>query len=79
MAFSQIASRLGGSYHDGNKKHIPTQTIANLGTLKLTAEKKALTLREYAIIATILSALILALIPIAQKLLHPFNPGPIKP
>lgn len=73
---SQIASRLGGSYHDGNKKHIPTQTIANLGTLKLTTEKKALTLREYAIIATALSALILALIPIAQRLLHPFNPGP---
>ena len=68
---SQIAARLGGSYHDGNKKHIPTKTIQKLGTLKLSNEKDQLNLREYALFTIAISALILAFIPIAQKTLQP--------
>ncbi|PQJ28235.1 VWA domain-containing protein [Rubritalea profundi] len=74
---SQIATRLGGSYHDGNRKHIPTDVIADLGTLKMEKESPELTLREYSLIVIGVSSLLLALIPF---MLHyhsgRFEPGP---
>lgn len=76
-ALSQIAARLGGSYHDGNRKHIPTDVLADLGTLKLEEESPDLTLREYSLIVIGVSSLLLALIPF---MLHyhagRFEPGP---
>ncbi len=75
----QIASRLGGQYHDGNLRHIPTAMLAKMGTLKLEEDKFQLTLREYAIMTAALAALILALIPIFLKYLAAsYNPGPRK-
>jgi Ca-activated chloride channel family protein len=75
-ALQQIASRLGGQYHDGNLRHVPTSVLSELGSLKTDEDGFKLTLREYALIAGTLSALGLALLPI---LLHffatPFNPG----
>ncbi len=74
---SQIATRLGGSYHDGNRKHIPTDVLAGLGTLKMEKESPELTLREYSLIVIGVSSLLLALIPF---MLHyhsgRFEPGP---
>ena len=47
-ALRQIAARLGGEYHDGNLKHIPTDMLARLGSLELEDQKFKFTLREYA-------------------------------
>ncbi|MGB0774242.1 MAG: vWA domain-containing protein [Akkermansiaceae bacterium] len=63
-ALRQIASRLGGEYHDGNIKHVPTDMLARLGTLELEDQAAKLTLREYALIICATSALLLAILPI---------------
>lgn len=75
-ALQQIASRLGGEYHDGNLKHIPTSMLARMGTLETDKKGLKLTLREYALIAGAVSALILAILPLFLRFLTtPFNPG----
>jgi len=63
-ALRQIASRLGGEYHDGNIKHVPTDMLAKLGTLELEDQSLALTLREYALITCGISAFLLAVLPL---------------
>lgn len=78
-ALQQIASRLGGQYHDGNVRHVPSAALDKLGSLKTDDEGLKLTLREYALITAITSGLGLALLPV---ILHffasPFRPGPDK-
>ena len=73
----QIATRLGGEYHDGNLKHIPTAMLRRLGTLDTEGEGLALTLREYALIICGVTSFFLAILPI---LLHlsgsTWKPGP---
>lgn len=73
----QIATRLGGEYHDGNVRHIPTAMIHRLGTLDTAESKFELTLREFALISCAFCAFLLAILPI---LLHLFgstwSPGP---
>ena len=72
----QIASRLGGEYHDGNVKHIPTKLLAELGTLETESEEFELTRREYALILATISALGLAFLPfILNYIGTPFSPG----
>ncbi len=75
-ALQQIASRLGGEYHDGNLKHVPSAMLDRLGTLETDESKFQLTLREYALLACTISAFGLALLPV---LLYyhgsSFNPG----
>ena len=60
----EIANRLGGEYHDGNLKHVPTAVLRGLGTLQISSEEEELTIREYALIAIATSAFLLALLPI---------------
>ena len=60
----EIANRLGGEYHDGNLKHVPTNVLHGLGTLQANAEKVELTLREYALIAIAASSFLLASLPL---------------
>ena len=73
-ALQQIASRLGGEYHDGNLKHVPTAMLDRLGTLEKSAFK--FTLREYALLACTISAFCLALLPIWLYYLgSSFEPG----
>lgn len=73
----QIAHRLGGEYHDGNLKHIPTAMLRRVGSLKVTGERFQLTLREYALISCAISALGLAFLPIMLHLFgSSWNPGP---
>jgi Ca-activated chloride channel family protein len=78
-ALRQIANRLGGEYHDGNVKHIPTVMLRRLGTLDMEAGELKFTLREYAILTAAISAFFLAFLPL---LLHLFGstwaPGPPK-
>jgi len=60
----QIALRLGGHYHDGNEKHLPSETIGNLTAVENENPLKKLTRREYALAAVALSAIILGLLPV---------------
>ena len=66
----QIAARLGGSFHDGNGKHLSSSLIASTAGLEEQSLFEKLTLREYALIACAAGALILGLLPL---LLHFFG------
>ena len=61
----QIALRLKGIYHDGNQRHIPTDVLRRLSGVQLEDEIIQLSRREYALIAVIAGALLLALLPLA--------------
>ena len=75
-ALQQIATRLGGQYHDGNVRHVPTSVLNELGSLKTDQDSLKLTLREYALIAGVTSALGLALLPVFLYFFaSPFKPG----
>jgi len=73
----QIATRLGGEYHDANAKFIPTATLTRLGTLDTDSKDRDAGLRELALLLIALGGCILAGLPL---LLHffgsPWNPGP---
>lgn len=60
----EIANRLGGEYHDGNLKHVPTDVLRSLGTLQVTAEKVSFSLREYALLTIVCCSLLLASLPL---------------
>ncbi len=66
----QIAVRLGGTYHDGNEKHLSSRLIADLTSAGQPGRLARLTLREYALIAAGAGAGLLALMPL---LLHYFG------
>lgn len=59
----EIANRLGGEYHDGNLRHVPTNILRKLGTLQVSAKDDPLSLREYALFATFASSFLLASLP----------------
>lgn len=63
----QIAARLGGSFHNGNERHLASALIAETTGLEDLGVIERLTLREYALIAALLGAALLALGPV---LLH---------
>ena len=73
----QIATRLGGEYHDGNAKLVPTAMLQRLGTLAVDGTKRLPGQRELAIFLTALGSTMLAALPL---LLHfagsRWNPGP---
>lgn len=60
----QIALRLGGEYHDGNEKHLPTELIVDLTSVENEDPFEKLSRREYALIACGIGAIILALLPV---------------
>ena len=60
----QIALRLNGTYHDGNVKHIPSETISSLVSVEEKSAIEKMTRREYALIAIVISALILTALPL---------------
>lgn len=66
----QIATRLSGVFHDGNRLHLPTQVIRDLSQGARKSLLERLTLREYALLAIALGAALLALLPF---LLHRFG------
>jgi Ca-activated chloride channel family protein len=63
----QIATRLGGTYHDANQKHVSSQLLAQLTVIPRKSALQRLTLREFALLACVLGASVLALLPV---LLH---------
>ncbi|MEO0415046.1 MAG: VWA domain-containing protein [Verrucomicrobiota bacterium] len=76
-ALRQIASRLGGEYHDGNLKHVPTQMLSEMGAIQVNDDGLKLTRREYALIGSGIAALVLALLPLLlNRFGSTFSPGP---
>lgn len=63
----QLAVRLNGDYHDGNKKHIPTSLVQQIGGGQGQSDIEKLTRREYAILAAVLGGFTYAFLPL---LLH---------
>lgn len=75
----QIATRLGGQYHDANQKLVPTATLTRLGTLETDAGGGRLGRREWALLATAFGGGVLALLPVALLFLGTtFRPGPLR-
>jgi Ca-activated chloride channel family protein len=66
----QIAARLGGTFHNGNEKQLASGLIAESTGMEDDDVFQRLTRREYALLASLLGALILSLLPI---LLHFFG------
>lgn len=63
----QIATRLGGTYHDGNQKHVGSMLLSTLTVIPRKSAFEQLTRREYALIACTIGGLALAFLPM---LLH---------
>ncbi len=59
----QLATRLSGTYHDGNTRHISSEVLERMTQASSNDPFKGLTQREYALIASGLGALGLAMIP----------------
>ncbi|MBL8751274.1 MAG: VWA domain-containing protein [Planctomycetes bacterium] len=66
----QIAVRLDGEFHNGNKRHVPSDILAAVSADERKPLIERLTLREYALIAVVASSALLALFPM---LLHWFG------
>jgi Ca-activated chloride channel family protein len=66
----QVAVRLGGVYHDGNEKHLPSDILRAITATDDDAGFLKLTKREYALLAIAVGALLLAVLPV---LLHWFG------
>jgi Ca-activated chloride channel family protein len=61
-----VASALGGTYVDVNEKHLPTSALGDL-VVTVPPPHRGLTLEELAVLAMVLGAAILALIPVALE------------
>lgn len=66
----QVAARLGGTYHDGNQKHLPSSLVGSLAAGGPSSPLLRLSRREYALLAAGLGAALLALLPLG---LHRFG------
>lgn len=59
----QLATRLGGEFHDANEKHVPSDLVNSITQLAGKSVLDQLTIREYALAAALLSGLVLAGLP----------------
>jgi Ca-activated chloride channel family protein len=66
----QIAIRLGGEFHNGNKRHVPSDILAAAAADARKPLIERLTLREWAMIAVCVASALLAALPL---LLHWFG------
>jgi len=66
----QIATRLGGTYHNGNDRHLPSELIKRLTLSAEGEDSSSWGLREWALLVLLLSAFTLTILPI---LLHYFG------
>lgn len=72
----QTATRLGGEFHNGNRKHIPSDVIAAATEDARAPLVERLTLREYALLAVAVGTALLALLPfLLHHLGTAFRPG----
>ena len=68
----QVALRLGGEFHNGNRRQVPTDILSAAAQDARRPLIERLTLREYALLAVALSAAVLGALPV---LLHYFGTG----
>ncbi len=66
----QVAIRLGGEFHNGNKRHVPSDVLSAAASDARKPLIEQLTLREYALLAILVSSCVLAMLPM---LLHWFG------
>ncbi|HEB54339.1 MAG TPA: hypothetical protein ENI87_13890 [bacterium] len=66
----QVALRLGGEFHNGNRRQVPTDILSAAAQDARRPLIERLTLREYALLAVALSAAVLGALPV---LLHYFG------
>lgn len=66
----QVAARLGGTYHDANEKHLPSELLNRLTNAGRKSPWEQLGLREYALMACVAGSSVLAFVPL---LLHRFG------
>ena len=66
----QVANRLQGIYHNGNQKHLSSDTIQELMDNTRDDEAKEWTRREYAMLAVVVGSFVFAVLPL---LLHYFG------
>lgn len=64
-SLSQLARRLGGRYHNGNTKHVPSEWLARLTAPDPHSGKLRLNLRILAILTLATSTAVLCLLPMA--------------
>ena len=63
----QLALRLGGHYHNGNEKHLPSALVASIVAAGDERSFDRLTRREFALITSSIAAALLALLPWALR------------
>lgn len=72
----QIATRLGGAFHNGNELHLASSLLGDLAAAGGTSQLEVLGRREYALIAAGAGAGVLAILPLALQLLgSAYRPG----
>ncbi|MCP5024559.1 MAG: VWA domain-containing protein [bacterium] len=72
----QIAARMNGSYHNGNKKHVASGILKQVTVGSHQALLRVWSRREYALMACFLGSALLALLPLLLHLLGTrFQPG----
>lgn len=59
----QVANRLGGEFHNGNKRHVPSDVLSVAAADSRKPLLQRLTLREYALIAICAATALLAALP----------------
>ena len=63
-ALSQLARRLGGHYHDGNIRHVPSEYLRRLTAPDENTDRLQISLRVLAIIVLAVSTALLCLLPL---------------
>jgi Ca-activated chloride channel family protein len=72
----QIATRLRGTYYDGNRRHLPTELVAEIVSRGKMNQKEPWTRREYALLSIALGGFCLSLLPIMlEQLGTAYLPG----
>ena len=66
----QVAIRLGGEFHNGNRRHVPSDVLSAAAADSRKPLIEQLTLREYALLAIAAASALLASLPV---LLHRFG------
>lgn len=76
----QIATRLRGTYHDGNQKHLPSDLVAGIALRGQQNQAEPWTRREYALMATAIGSFLLAILPyLLERFGTTYRPGVRKP
>lgn len=60
----QLAIRLGGEFHNGNKRHVPSDVLSAAAADARKPLIEQLTLREYALLAVVVGSVLLAAVPL---------------